>query len=81
MLPSFRPDQIIIAYGRFSKLKIDDVIIIWHQNREKIKRIKHIDPINGVFVIGENAAESTDSRHFGWIGVEQIRAKVVWPAH
>lgn len=80
MVPAFRPNQIIIASGWFHTVETGEVIIIQHHNLEKIKRIEQVDPLRGVFVVGDNALESTDSRSFGWIDFDEIIAKVRWPA-
>lgn len=81
MMPTFRPNQIIIASGWFHSVDVGDVIILKHHGLEKIKRIEQIDPLRGVFVIGDNAAESTDSRSFGWLDLDEIIAKVRWPSY
>jgi len=79
MLPAFRANQIVIASGWFTHADTNDVVIFMHHGLEKIKRIRDIDSQKGIFVIGDNALESTDSRSFGWIDFNEVRAKVIWP--
>ena len=77
MLPNLTPGQIII--GRRSKhFELGDVVILSHEGLEKIKRIAHIEG-EKLYVLGDNAEASTDSRQFGLIAPEQVLAKVVWP--
>lgn len=78
MLPSFRPGQVVLALPR-RRVKVGDVVIVRHDNLEKIKRVAQLDG-NRLFVVGDNEAASTDSRSFGWLDLEQaLIGKVVWP--
>jgi phage repressor protein C with HTH and peptisase S24 domain len=78
MLPSFRPGQVVVALPR-RPLRVGDVVIVRHENLEKIKRVVHLDG-NRLFVVGDNEEASTDSRMFGWLDLEQaLVGKVVWP--
>lgn len=77
MLPHLRPGRIVLGWSK-ARLDIGDIVILSHDGLEKIKRIAHIDG-EKLYVRGDNAAESTDSRHFGWVDRTQILAKVVWP--
>lgn len=78
MLPKFEDGRVVVASGWFGTLKSDDVVIIKHDGREKIKRIHKIDD-DRLYVIGDNAPASTDSRDFGWLPCEIVQAKVLWP--
>lgn len=79
MSPTLRAGQIVIATGRFGYVHAGDIVIIDHDGREKIKRVSHVDPDKGIYVLGDNPGESTDSRSFGWIDHEDIIAKVIRP--
>ncbi|MFZ1249810.1 MAG: nickel-type superoxide dismutase maturation protease [Candidatus Saccharimonadales bacterium] len=77
MWPVLDPEQIVVALRR-RKYQEEDVIVLWHNGREKIKRIRLID--NGKFdVRGDNPSKSTDSRQFGLIEKGDILGKVIWP--
>jgi hypothetical protein len=78
MLPSLTADEIVFATGRYTALHSGDVVIIWHQGMEKIKRIQAIDG-DKLYVVGDNLSESTDSRTFGWLDIAAVQAKVIWP--
>ena len=79
MSPAYIPGQILVLWGLFKDVQVGDVIVFEHDGKEKIKRIKHTDPLKGVFVVGDNPQASTDSRTFGWIPFLCITGKVMWP--
>lgn len=79
MTPAYTPGQLVIAAGWFKDIQVGDVVIFRHNGKEKIKRIKHVDPLKGIFVLGDNPAQSIDSRTFGWIDFDEVAAKVIWP--
>lgn len=68
----------MVASGWFKDLRPHDVIIIAHDGIEKIKRVEHVRA-QEVYVLGDNAVASTDSRDFGWLPTESVRGKVLWP--
>lgn len=77
MLPTLRAGQIVIAV-RQPNVGPGDVVIISHQGREKIKRIKEVHTTT-LFVLGDNPGASTDSRHFGLLPRSSLLGRVVWP--
>jgi len=77
MLPSLKAGQLVI--GRQTRdLRPGDVVIVSHSGLEKIKRIEKQQG-DLIYLLGDNAAASTDSRSFGWVQAKTIIAKVVWP--
>ena len=78
MAPKLRPGQLVIATQVFRKLRPGQVVIVERENKEFIKRIERIEN-NQLFVIGDNLPASTDSRHFGWLNREAVKAKVLRP--
>lgn len=79
MLPTLRSGQIVLAICRTHFLVSGDVVIVQHDGLEKIKRIKRVDPRYGIYVVGDNPSQSTDSRHFGWIDLDEVIGRVIWP--
>ena len=78
MLPVLPPHTLVIATSLFKPTKKNSVVIIFHNDREKIKRLQDVHD-GQVYVVGDNALASTDSRQFGWIPEETLIAKVIWP--
>jgi phage repressor protein C with HTH and peptisase S24 domain len=77
MQPSLKPGQIVV--GRAVRdFQPGDVVIVSHNGLEKIKRIERQQG-NLLYLLGDNAAASTDSRSFGWVQAQAIVAKVIWP--
>lgn len=72
MFPALKNGQLIIA-SCIKSYNINSIVIIEHDNLQKIKRISKIAE-DKVYVIGDNKNESTDSRSFGWIKKSNIKA-------
>lgn len=77
MWPVLDPEQVVIAM-RKRRYDVEDVVVIWHQGKEKIKRIRTLEGTK-YDVRGDNPSQSNDSRHFGLIEKSEILGKVVWP--
>jgi phage repressor protein C with HTH and peptisase S24 domain len=78
MLPTLRPDKIVVATSWFKVVKPGQVVVFRHGKIEKIKRVKDIRN-SRIFLIGDNLRYSDDSRVFGWLPLENVIAKVIWP--
>jgi len=78
MAPKLQPGQLIIATSLFRRLRTGQVVVVHTNNRELIKRIERIDH-DKLFVIGDNLAQSTDSRQFGWLDRRAVVGRVIHP--
>jgi SOS-response transcriptional repressor LexA len=77
MAPTLKAGQLVV--GRDTReLQPGDVVIVSHNGLEKIKRIERQQG-DLIYLLGDNAGASTDSRDFGWLPAKTIIAKVVWP--
>ena len=77
MAPTLQPGVIVFGV-RPGKLRPGDVVIVHHNNQDKIKRVRQITS-DKIFLTGDNFLQSTDSRDFGWLDVTLVLARVVWP--
>jgi hypothetical protein len=77
-MPVLPPDTLVWGVQWFNRLKVGQVVIFVHDGKERIKRI---DTIKGdeLFLVGDNKSAGKDSRHFGWISLGQVKARVIWP--
>lgn len=78
MLPVLPPGTLVVGVRIGRRIQIGQVVVVLHEGKEKIKRITDIRP-GEVFVVGDNNDASSDSRHFGWLPVDVIQARVIWP--
>jgi nickel-type superoxide dismutase maturation protease len=79
MLPTLKPNSSVITfnwYYHFADPKKDDLVVLMHNSRVIIKRIKEIKK-NKIWLEGDNLEESTDSRTFGWVDKSKLLAKVI----
>ncbi len=77
MLPTLKPGHDILVLCWFYRLRVGELIALKKDGKEMIKRIQDIRD-HKLFVTGDNAKESTDSRSFGWISKSEIIGKVIW---
>jgi signal peptidase I len=76
MEPTILDGQSILASSitfLFSKLKTGDIVVFESKNKLIVKRVKEIKG-NLILVGGDN---SSDSKDFGWIGIKEIKGKVI----
>ncbi len=78
MSPKLPAGSLLLATQLFRVLHPGEVVIIEHDGKQKVKRIERIED-NKLFVVGDNLEFSNDSRQFGWLEIDQIIAKVIWP--
>ena len=71
MVPGLEPGNIVIA-ARHKTLRLDDVVVARMNGREVIKRVTRIKPDGRLFLQGDNAQASTDSRSLGLVDKSDI---------
>ena len=82
MQPLLQPgDEILIDINAYKKStpQIGDIIVAFHPYRPNfpiVKRIVSIEKDGSFFLQGDNTLESTDSRSYGAIKLDQIIGKV-----
>lgn len=76
MAPTLRGGQLVLV--RRGAWRVGDIVLLEHDGLEKVKRVVKTDGAR-VYVAGDNAGQSTDSRHFGWLPRASVRGRLVWP--
>ena len=79
MLPTLKPGQEVLTFNwwKLMGLKVGAIAVIKVDGKEMVKRIQ-MSSDRGIFVMGDNEKESTDSREFGLVKKEQIIGKVIF---
>lgn len=79
MLPNLKNgDGILINSDE--KIAVGDIVLAKHPFKKSVtilKRLSEIDENGNYFLVGDNLAESTDSRTFGAISAKHILGKAV----
>lgn len=78
MEPTLRAGRVVLATRFFWRLKPGQLVVIKHRGLEKIKRLERVRD-QQIFVLGDNSRASLDSRSFGWLPIDSVRARVIWP--
>jgi nickel-type superoxide dismutase maturation protease len=82
MLPVLKPGDVVLADPfayRHGHLQPGDIVIARHPLRGDVHLIKRVSAVTEdgrCRLEGDNPAESTDSRAFGLVAVEQVRGRV-----
>ncbi|MDE1851363.1 MAG: S26 family signal peptidase [Candidatus Micrarchaeota archaeon] len=79
MEPALREGDYVIVRAWRGGIKDGDVVILRHplKNMSLVKRVKWIDS-KSVYAVGDNGAESEDSRTLGPFDVSSIMGKVLF---
>lgn len=78
MEPRLCHGQLVVVRRKYGGSVAGKAVMFRHAGMDKVKRIADVSA-DQVFVLGDNLEESTDSRHFGWIGKESVIGSVIWP--
>ena len=82
MFPVLKPGEEVLvdtrAYRHFLP-EIGDLVVAKHPHRQDLRIIKWValvDEKGNCFLLGENKEESSDSRSFGFVSLQQIIGRV-----
>ena len=80
--PDFREGEFVLAAMvpfPSGKIRVGDVIIFHQPGYDKlIKRVKRVLADGLAFDVRGTQVESTDSRNFGPVPIENVSGKVIW---
>ena len=81
MQPSLEPgDRVLVRrLGRKPAPSLGSVVVTWHPQRSKLRLIKRLSRLEstGLWLLGDNPAESTDSRQLGAVPANLLIGEVV----
>lgn len=78
MSPTLKDGDAVLINPK-EKAQIDDIVLASHPFKKSIKilkRVKEITADGDLFLVGDNPAESTDSRSFGAVPLKYLIGKV-----
>jgi phage repressor protein C with HTH and peptisase S24 domain len=79
MVPVLPPNTLVVGWAWTKTYKAGDIVIFEHEGKEKIKRVQEVLGDGSLFLVGEHPETSTDSRHFGAVDPNLVRARIIWP--
>ena len=81
MQPTLEPgDRVLVRrLGRKPAPSLETVVVTWHPQRNKLRLIKRLKSVEetGLWLLGDNPAESTDSRQLGAVPTNLLIGEVV----
>ena len=84
MQPTLEPgDRVLVRRlgrkGQKPAPSLESVVVTWHPQRSKLRLIKRLKSVEetGLWLLGDNPAESTDSRQLGAIPTSLLIGEVV----
>ncbi len=78
MIPTIRDGDYVISVGWYGNIRRGDIVVLRHPagTMRLVKRVERVDA-DSVYVVGDNRAESGDSRNFGAVKKQLLLGKVV----
>ncbi len=79
MNPTLQDGEVVLV-DRNAEIEVGDIVVARHpieQTSEIVKRVGRINERGNYFLVGDNLADSNDSRRFGAVTKEYIKGKVV----
>ena len=81
MQPTLQPgDRVLVRrLGSNPTLRVGSVLVTWHPQRTNLRLIKRLNRLDstGLWLLGDNPAESTDSRQLGPVATSLLIGEVV----
>ena len=81
MQPTLQPgDRVLVKrLGSNPTLRVGSVLVTWHPQRTNLRLIKRLNRLDstGLWLLGDNPAESTDSRQLGPVATSLLIGEVV----
>ena len=81
MQPTLEPgDRVLVRRLSLNQpLRLGSVVVTWHPQRSKLRLIKRLNKLdqNGLWLLGDNPADSTDSRQLGPVATNLLIGEVV----
>ena len=81
MQPTLEPgDRVLVRrLGRKPAPSLESVVVTWHPQRNKLRLIKRLKSVEetGLWLLGDNPTESTDSRQLGAVPTNLLIGEVV----
>ena len=84
MQPTLEPgDRVLVRRlgrkGQKPSPSLESVVVTWHPQRSKLRLIKRLSRVDstGLWLLGDNPAESTDSRQLGAVPANLLIGEVV----
>lgn len=78
MSPSLHSNQFVIVSNNLNKNLLGRVVFFNHNGLVKVKRVARVEN-NSVYLLGDNLIASQDSRQFGYIAIDQVIGRLIWP--
>ena len=81
MQPTLEPrDRVLVRrLGRKVSPSLGSLVVTWHPQRSKLRLIKRLKSVEGMglWLLGDNPTESTDSRQLGAVPTNLLIGEVV----
>ena len=80
MQPTLEPgDRVLVRRLGQAAPSLESVVVTWHPQRSELRLIKRLSRVDstGLWLLGDNPAESTDSRQLGAVPANLLIGEVV----
>ncbi len=78
MSPDLKGGDTIYGLRWFNTLKINDIVIVAHEGKEKIKIVTKIKD-DQVYLVSGNRKKGCSRQEVGFVNIKSVKARVIWP--